>query len=328
MTAHPCLFVTLIAPSFGPVHTRRQHNGSVLPCHPRRNAETCPHGRVLPCHPRRDAETCPHGRVLSCTARHGADDDCLGEPLCPDCYDYTGSVLFNAVAPLLWKRFADALRRHLAKLGGLTLRDMRDQLVVSFAKVAEYQRRGVVHLHAVIRLDSSAGPISPPPAWATLDLLGQAVEHAASVVTAKVPAYDRQPERVLHWGAQLDTRPITMTGDLTDQAVAGYVAKYATKAAECVGTIDRRIVPGEDLTALPVRDHARRLIAECLRLGAFEELGVGPDHPREGAATSEQAVDELGGDPRRTRPPTCGGLLVAECGRPTDRGSPACRTRR
>ncbi|MEU8276569.1 hypothetical protein ACFYOK_19940 [Microbispora bryophytorum] len=31
--------------------------------------------------------------------------------------------------------------RHLAKLGGLTLRDMRDQLVVSFAKVAEYQRR-------------------------------------------------------------------------------------------------------------------------------------------------------------------------------------------
>ncbi|WP_169983533.1 replication initiator [Microbispora sp. H10836] len=255
VTAHPCLFVTLTAPSFGPVHTRRQHNR-----------------RVLPCHPRRDAETCPHGRVLSCTARHGAEDECLGEPLCPDCYDYTGSVLFNAVAPLLWKRFADALRRHLAKLGGLTLRDMRDQLVVSFAKVAEYQRRGVVHLHAVIRLDGPAGPISPPPAWATLDLLAAAVGHAASVVTAKVPAYDGHPERVLRWGTQLDARPITLDGELTDQAVAGYVAKYATKAAECVGTIDRRIVPGEDLTALPVRDHARRLIAECLHLGTFEEL--------------------------------------------------------
>ncbi|MGW5163356.1 replication initiator, partial [Nonomuraea wenchangensis] len=31
-------------------------------------------------------------------------DPRLGEPLCPDCYDYTGSVLFNALAPLLWKR--------------------------------------------------------------------------------------------------------------------------------------------------------------------------------------------------------------------------------
>ncbi|ETK33391.1 replication initiator [Microbispora sp. ATCC PTA-5024] len=255
VTAHPCLFLTLTAPSFGTVHTRRQNNGSVLPCHPRR-----------------DAQPCPHGRALSCTTRHGADDDHLGEPLCPDCYDYTGSVLFNALAPLLWKRFTDALRRHLAKLGGLTLRDMREQLVVSFAKVAEYQRRGVVHLHAVIRLDGPAGPVSPPLAWATLDLLGHAVRHAASVVTATPPTLDGEPTQVLRWGQQIDVRPIRMDGELTDQAVAGYVAKYATKAAECVGTLDRRIVPTEDLDALPVRDHARRLIAECLRLSALDRL--------------------------------------------------------
>ncbi|MGW0073445.1 replication initiator, partial [Streptosporangium sandarakinum] len=61
-------------------------------------------------------------------------------------------------------------------------------------------------------------------------------------------------------------------GDLTDQAVAGYIAKYATKAAECVGTLDRRINPLDDLAALPLREHARRLIAECFRLGALDEL--------------------------------------------------------
>ena len=92
------LFVTLTAPSFGTVHTRRENNGKVLPCHARRNAATC-----------------PHGRVMSCTERHSTDDPRLGEPLCPDCYDYAGSVLFNALAPQLWKRFTDALRRHLAK---------------------------------------------------------------------------------------------------------------------------------------------------------------------------------------------------------------------
>ena len=53
------------------------------------------------------------------------------------------------------------------------------------------------------------------------------------------------------------------------------MAKYATKAAECTGTLDRRITPADQLAELPVRDHARRHIAECLRLAklpAFEDL--------------------------------------------------------
>ncbi|GIH91261.1 replication initiator [Planobispora siamensis] len=255
VTAHPCLFVTLTAPSFGLVHARREKGG-----------------KVLPCHARRDASTCPHGRVMSCTARHGADETCLGEPLCPECYDYAGSVLFNALAPELWRRFTLALRRRLAKAAGLTLRELREQAVVSFAKVAEYQRRGVVHFHAVIRLDGPAGPTSPPPAWATADALADAVRHATSAVAVTAPAAGGELARVLRWGSQLDIRPITLGGELTDQAVAGYIAKYATKAAECVGTLDRRVSALEDLAALPLREHARRLIAECLRLGALEEL--------------------------------------------------------
>ncbi|MER5426969.1 replication initiator [Streptosporangium roseum] len=255
VTAHPCLFVTLTAPSFGTVHTRREKNGTVLPCHARR-----------------DAATCPHGQIMSCTVRHGADDSCLGEPLCPECYDHAGSVLFNAMSPELWRRFTEALRRRVAKTAGLTQRELREQAVISFAKVAEYQRRGVVHFHAVIRVDGPKGPITAPPAWATADLLADAVRHAASAVAVTVPAVPGEPVRTFRWGAQLDVRQITMDGDLTDQAVAAYIAKYATKAAECVGTLDRRINPLDDLTALPIRDHARRLIAECLRLGALDKL--------------------------------------------------------
>ncbi|GIH78330.1 replication initiator [Planobispora longispora] len=255
VTAHPCLFVTLTAPSFGIVHTRQEKDG-----------------KVLPCHARRDAPTCPHGRVMSCTARHGADDPRLGEPLCPDCYDYAGSVLFNAVSPKLWQRFTDALRRRFAKIAGLTLRELRQHLTISFAKVAEYQRRGVVHFHAVIRLDGPGGPAFPPPAWATAEALAEAVRHAVHAVSVTVPASADEPARVLRWGTQLDIRPITMDGDLSDQTVAGYIAKYATKAAECVGTLDRRISPLADLAALPLREHARRLIAECFRLGELDEL--------------------------------------------------------
>jgi hypothetical protein len=54
--------------------------------------------------------------------------------------------------------------------------------------------------------------------------------------------------------------------------VTASLAKYATKAAECVGTLDRRIHATDDLDQLPIRDHARRLIGECRRLGAMPEL--------------------------------------------------------
>jgi hypothetical protein len=39
--------------------------------------------------------------------------------------------------------------------------------------------------------------------------------------------------------------------------VAGYIAKYA-KAAECVGTLDRRVRATDDPAELPVSPHARR----------------------------------------------------------------------
>jgi hypothetical protein len=255
VAAHPCLFVTLTAPSFGPVHTRREKDG-----------------RVLPCRPRRDGGTCPHGHPVGCGERHHADDPRVGEPICPDCYDYTGSVLFNATAPELWRRFTITLRRILARLAGLTQKELQEQARVSFAKVAEYQKRGVVHFHAVIRLDGPDGPDTPPPAWATADLLTDAITTAAASVQVRTEHTAKVPSATLRWGAQLDIRPVTQDSELTDNAVAGYVAKYATKAAECTGTLDRRIEQTDRLDELPVSPHARRLIAECLRIGQVPEL--------------------------------------------------------
>jgi len=47
VAAHPCVFATFTAPSFGPVHARRMRGQTVLPCRPRRDAKmrVCPHGR-------------------------------------------------------------------------------------------------------------------------------------------------------------------------------------------------------------------------------------------------------------------------------------------
>jgi hypothetical protein len=213
---------------------------------------------------------------MSCDQRHSSDDPLLGEPFCPDCYDHTGTVLFNALAPELWRRFTITLRRALARQAGIKSAELARQVRVSYAKVAEYQRRGVVHFHAIIRLDGPPGPSTGPPAWANVGLLTTAIGQAASAVRVGVPPANGLAARTLTWGAQFDVRPITTTGELTDTKVAGYVAKYATKAAECTGTLDRRIRPGERLDGLGIRDHARRLIAECIRLSQLPEL----DHLR------------------------------------------------
>ncbi|WP_128801815.1 MULTISPECIES: replication initiator protein RepSA [unclassified Streptomyces] len=229
---HPRVFATLTAPSFGPVHNRP------------------------------DRGTC------RCGTRHREDDPTLGTALEPATYDYVGAVLFNNHAGELWVRFTNRLRREIAARAGLTQRALKEVCRVSYGKVAEFQKRGAVHFHAVIRLDGPDGPDSAPPSWASTDLLTDAIRAAAvhSYTSVSVPASADQPARTFRWGTQLDVRPVKAFGDgsdLTEQAVASYVAKYATKAAENTGTLDRRIGELAELDRHGVPDHARRLITAC-----------------------------------------------------------------
>ncbi|MBP0455997.1 replication initiator [Streptomyces montanisoli] len=260
---HPRVFATLTAPGFGAVHTRREHDG-----------------RVRPCRPRRTSGRCQHGALVGCNVRHGGDDARLGEPLCPRCYDYAGAVLWQAHAGQLWHRFALELRREIARRVGLSRTDLGRRLRLSYAKVAEYQRRGLIHFHAVIRLDGPDGPDSAPPTWATTRLLTDAVREAAGRVRLIAPGSAVIGPRVLRFGQQIDVRPIAEFGAgerLTSAAVAAYIAKYATKGAEAAGAVDTRIRHAADFAVLPVRAHTLRMISTCWWLGAlpdFEPLGL------------------------------------------------------
>ena len=146
-------------------------------------------------------------------------------PVPADAIRHTGGclqpvLLRGACAPELWRRFTITLRRTLARQAGLTGQALAAQVRVSYAKVAEYQRRGVVHFHAVIRLDGPAGPNTAPPAWVTIALLTNAIDQAARAVSVKAPAAPGLPARTLAWGRQLDIRPVTAYGDVTDTKVA------------------------------------------------------------------------------------------------------------
>ena len=235
ITAHPCVFATLTAPSFGPVHSRRLRGKTVLPCRPRRDA---------------NARRCPHGRDVSCPTRHVETDPRLGQPMCSDCYDYEAAVLFNAYAADLWRRFVTYLPRRLAPLAGVTQKTLRAQLRIRFVKVAEYQARGVVHFHAVIRLDAAGEDYQPPAPGYTAGLLCDAIGQAAAAVRIII---DHHGQAVaLGFGPQTDRRIIRHGAELpgtgqalNGQAVANYIAKYATK------TVSARGVPSHGSAAKP-----------------------------------------------------------------------------
>ncbi|MFD9024347.1 replication initiator [Streptomyces parvulus] len=242
VATHPRVFATFTAPSFGPVHNR-------------------PSG----------------GRRCRCGVRHDEGAPVLGTPLNADTYDYEAAVLWNAHAGALWRRFSIYLRREVAKRAGLTQRAFRDHARVSFAKVAEYQKRGAVHFHAVIRIDGPDGGESPPPAWATAELLTDAIQVAAVAARVEGPEVDGRPH-TFTFGRQLDVRTIRSADfdggqALTDRAVAAYIAKYATKGAEtATGTLDRPIRFLAELAQARITEHARRMIRTAWTLGARPEL--------------------------------------------------------
>ena len=258
--AHPLVFATLTAPGFGPVHTTRADR----------------HGRHGRCRPWGEGRLCPHGQPVWCLAVHAEDDRRLGEPLCGDCYDYAGHVAFNWHAPELWRRFTIALRRVLARRLGLSAAEFTRHARLSFAKVAEFQRRGVVHFHALIRLDGPGEQFTPPPAGLDLDEFADAIREAASHVRLVV-ALDPTGEQsvALRFGEQTDVQPVTSGADgaLTPERVAAYIAKYATKSAEDFGLGDRRQAPAA-LAGRGVSDHVARIVRTCWDLGGTEELAA------------------------------------------------------
>ncbi|MBZ6248785.1 plasmid replication initiator protein [Streptomyces olivaceus] len=246
----PRLFITLTAPSFGAVH---------------RSGE--------PCRPRRDGGTCEHGRSLSCGAVHAPDTPVIGQPLCVDCYDYTAHVLWHAHASKLWDRFVIDVRRRLATSAGLVQSRFADHARLSFARVAEYQKRAAVHVHAIVRLDGPAGADDEPPPWGTTELLAGAVHASARRVLGHTPYSSAVGALALRWGAQVDARPLHTNGDgPDDDAVAAYVAKYVTKGASETGAgADRPVTSLHDIGSAPVSEHVRTLMRACWRLGGLPE---------------------------------------------------------
>jgi hypothetical protein len=233
---HPQVFASLTAPSFGPVHSRRDD-----------------------------------GRPCRCGRRHEPDDVELGQAIDPGSYDYDGAVLFNWHAPGLWNRFTVELVRVLAGRARLSERDWRQRVRVAYAKVAEFQARGLVHFHAIIRLDSAEDRALPPGVTVSADELAAAIHEAAARASLHGDAGDGH-QVALRFGEQIHTRILTgHGGEVCAEQVAAYVAKYACKASH--EQITSRTSEPDSWPAKGVPEQLVQMAYAALRLS--ERTGLG-----------------------------------------------------
>jgi hypothetical protein len=171
---------------------------------------------------------------------------------------------------------------------------LAEHVRLSFVKIAEFQRRGVIHYHLIARLDAPDGKQEIDGRF-TVALLAGAV--ADGVREARLPLPEGLPAEALvgpdgtvrpplFWGEQLHVQRLVgpagteNTGDEPTRgrrpsplgrSICGYLAKYATKASEDLGLLTTRIPEtGPPPDGLP--EHVPALIAAARSLGRAPRL--------------------------------------------------------
>ncbi|HEV2360505.1 MAG TPA: replication initiator [Acidimicrobiales bacterium] len=231
----PRLFVTVTAPSFGLVHTISAGGRCVE------------RGRAEP-------PMCGHGHPRRCREHHAADDAVLGHPLCDQCFEADRAVLWNASSSRLWSEMLRRARRNVATEMGLAQELSRSDMSLQYVKVVELQRRGLVHFHALVRLDSGGEQVlGASEAMRSVDEAIQAVE-----VTDMTGSF--------RFGGVRDIQDLGQSADDVRNA-ASYLAKYVTKTASGSLELAHRFASRRQISEGVADIHLRTLALRAWDLG-------------------------------------------------------------
>lgn len=199
-TGETLIFLTLTAPSFGAVHW----------------VPPTPPPRLGAAQRRRWAAS--HRRRCRCGVYHAVADEAVkGVPVDASAYEYERQTQWNSLAPRLWSRTGDRLARLLGR-DPATGHLRRPPYVA----VAEFQARGAVHFHVLLRV----------PAGVDLDVYDDAARgRRAGRIERLVREVETFHEgRRFTWGTQV-VADVLRDSDSRRRS-AGYLAKllsYTTK---------------------------------------------------------------------------------------------------
>jgi hypothetical protein len=128
--------------------------------------------------------------------------------------------------------------------------------------VAEFQRRGLVHLHAVVRADGIDGALPQIDCWQ----LARACAEAAREVRVS------HPQGVARWGHEVDVQVLLNVDADRSRRVATYVAKYSTKSSSEHPRLQHRILSLVDLDRRALPPHLHHMAATAWMLGDDTQL--------------------------------------------------------
>jgi hypothetical protein len=241
---HPRLFMTLTAPSFGRVHARR---GDAR-CHPSA------------------AGLCSHGNASTCSAQHDVTDPVLGTPLCRDCFDYRGAVFWNAQVSRLWNRTIEHVRRRIAMGQGLRPSQFSEIARLSYLKVAEFQHRGLIHLHVVLRADGPGDPFETPANFLSAAAISELLTETVSTF-----GIEGVGGSWIRWGQQFRISDVSQQIQ-DDLRIASYLAKYSTKTTDDTLWLARQFRSRREIDQMNVNAHFKRLAATAWELSFSRDL--------------------------------------------------------
>lgn len=161
-----------------------------------------------------------------CGHRHRQDDAILGTPIDPSTYRYDLAADFNASSSRLLSITLQRLSRAMYPKKGAS--DSGERQSLKYARVAEFQKRGLIHFHILIRDAVPAGMLET--------IVRGGKDEANNVV---IPAVRHG---VWEWGKQVDVKVI----DSKDRDKVGYYLRklisYSTKSTDSAasGTVEHR----------------------------------------------------------------------------------------
>ena len=220
---------------------------------------------------------CSHGRLASCSQYHETEDPQLGRPLCVDCFDFEGAVLWNAHASRLWNNTVQGIRRSLAKAGGVVQTNLKNVAQIHYLKVAEVQRRGL-----------DPHPQRDSGRWTRVDRCRSSRVADAGTPLESRPRLHRSGVRAAtRWkepsaGGRSSTFAISALTTDDAKKVASYVAKYSTKTTDGTRDLARRFHSRRQIEELVDNPHFRQLALDRLgprrpaRLRASELFAITP----------------------------------------------------
>jgi hypothetical protein len=138
---------------------------------------------------------------------------------------------------------------------------------VAYAKVAEFQARGLVHFHVVVRLDGAEDRATAPGVAVSPEELCDAIRESAARAHVNGDAGDGETVEQIHVRVLAGAED---GGELCAGKVAAYVAKYSCKSSH--ERITSRDAEPDGWRKKGVPEHLIEMAAAALRL--TERLGL------------------------------------------------------